>query len=159
MNILSEFSVLRILSKFGLTALRSESTQRSISSAERQLKYRVLVGEVTCKERVVVIHVGQSRSLMRHKSQHWFCIGNEILQARYGGYWDSPGNSAPAPRCWGAGAWWWPHLRGGELRGYVRSCILNLVSCKIIMMVYNTNNSIWIKNWKLNKVYIVKTRC
>lgn len=47
MNILSEFSVLRILSKFGLTALRSESTQRSISSAERQLKYRVLVGEVT----------------------------------------------------------------------------------------------------------------
>lgn len=53
MNIVSEFSVLRILSTFGLTAFRSESTHRSISSAERQLKYRVLVGEVTCRSRVV----------------------------------------------------------------------------------------------------------
>lgn len=57
MNILSEFSVLRILSKFGLTALRSESTHRSISSAERQLKYRVLVGEVTCESSKVVSYV------------------------------------------------------------------------------------------------------
>lgn len=48
MNILSELSVLRTLSKLGLTALRRESTQRSLSSAVRQLKYRVPVGEVTC---------------------------------------------------------------------------------------------------------------